>query len=95
MHHDTQLWLRCSVPVYKLIERTNNLIKQHERTHTRSIHVLQPPPPSLTLSENALDGKKFQGSPMRDLLLAENCTVTTCHSKTVDLSAEVKFSFYT
>ena len=31
----------------------------------------------------------LQGSPLRDLLLAENCTVTTCHSKTVDLSTEV------
>lgn len=33
---------------------------------------------------------KIVGSPLRDLLLAENCTVTTCHSKTVDLSAETR-----
>ncbi|KAL5253163.1 hypothetical protein ACHWQZ_G013070 [Mnemiopsis leidyi] len=33
---------------------------------------------------------KIVGSPMRDLLLAENCTVTTCHSRTVDLSAETR-----
>ncbi|XP_038677930.1 C-1-tetrahydrofolate synthase, cytoplasmic isoform X1 [Scyliorhinus canicula] len=32
---------------------------------------------------------KIVGAPMRDLLLSNNATVTTCHSKTADLQGEV------
>lgn len=34
---------------------------------------------------------KIVGAPMHDLLLWNHATVTTCHSKTADLAAEVKF----
>lgn len=34
---------------------------------------------------------KIVGAPMHDLLLWNNATVTTCHSKTVQLSEEVRF----
>lgn len=36
---------------------------------------------------------KIVGAPMHDLLLWNNATVTTCHSKTIDLAEQVHFAF--
>lgn len=36
---------------------------------------------------------KIVGAPMHDLLLWNHATVTTCHSKTVDLAEQVHFAF--